>query len=71
MPANVSKMGGFLKSSFFSSLIFFNIILSVCFVTMIVFEGFRSTHSPKTEAIEPNPMPQSVSEETAQLVKVP
>ena len=71
MQAKVSKMGGFLKSSFFNSLIFFNFIISICFVVLIVFEAMNNVSVPKHEAIEQNPLPASVSEQTAQLVQEP
>jgi hypothetical protein len=69
MQAKVSKMGGFLKSSFFNSLIFFNFIVSICFVVLIVVEGMNNVSVPKHEAIEQNPLPASTSEQTAQLIQ--
>jgi hypothetical protein len=71
MHAKVSKMGGLLKSSFFNSLIFCNFIISICFVTLIVFEGMNNISVPKHEAIEQNPLPESISEQTAQLIQNP
>lgn len=68
MQAKVSKMGGFLKSSFFNTLIFFNFIISICFMVVIVFEGMNNVSIPKNEAIEQNPLPESISGQTAQLV---
>jgi hypothetical protein len=62
-------MGGFLKSTFFSSLILFNFILSICFVVLIAHEGISNIKLPETEAIEQNPLPASVSEKTAQLMR--
>lgn len=68
MQTKVTKMGGFLRSSFFSSLIFFNFIISICFMVLLVFEGMNNVTEPKHEAIEQNPLPSSVSEQTAQLM---
>jgi hypothetical protein len=70
MQPNIHKMGGFLKSSFFNTLIYFNFIISVCFVVMIVVQGMTHSTIPETEAIEQNPLQQRVSEEIAQLIKM-
>lgn len=68
-PGN-TKMGGSLKSSFFSTLIFFNFIVSICFIVMIAIQSMSHAAIPETEVIEQNPLQQSVSEETAQLIKL-
>jgi hypothetical protein len=68
MQAKISKMGGLLKSSFFSTLVFFNFILTVCFIVLLAYKGFQNVNVPKTEAIEQNLLPQGISVGTAQLI---
>lgn len=65
MQPSISKMGGFLKSSVFSTLIYFNFIVSICFIVMIAVQSMSSNTIPETEAIEQNPLQQRVSEATA------
>ncbi len=67
MPAKITHLGGFFKSSLFSTIILLNFIISICFMVMIAYEGFHNVQNPKTEAIEQNPLPQSVSANTALL----
>jgi hypothetical protein len=70
MQPNVTHVGGFLKSSFFSTLIFFNFIITICFIVMIAVQSTSTSNIPQTEAIEQNPLQQRVSGETAQLIKL-
>ena len=70
MQPNISRAGGFLKSSFFTTLIFCNFIVSICFVVMIAVHNVNETSTPQTEAIEQNPLQERVSEETAQLMRL-
>jgi hypothetical protein len=67
MQANVSKVGGFLKSSFFSTLIFINFIFTIAFLVSIAAQNSDSNNHPKIEAIDLKPLPQSVSEEESRL----
>lgn len=70
MQPGITKMGGFLKSSFFSTLIYFNFIVSLCFIVMVAIQSMSRGAIPETEVIEQNPLQQSVSDETALLVKL-
>jgi hypothetical protein len=70
MYAKISSMGGFLKSSFFSTLILFNFIFTFCFLVLIATKGFQNIETQKTEAIEQNPLPQSIPGYMAQLKNI-
>ncbi|HEX4958191.1 MAG TPA: hypothetical protein VFV46_08450 [Lacibacter sp.] len=70
MQPNFSKMGGFLKSSFFGTLIFFNFIISLCFIVMIAVQHMGPETVPDTMSVKQNPLQERVSEETAQLMKL-
>jgi hypothetical protein len=71
MQQPISKIGGFLKSSFFTTLVFCNFIITIVFLVSIAAQSNVNNSKQKIEAIEENPLPQSISEESHQLAALP
>ena len=61
MQTKISITGGFLRSSFFSTLIYCNFFFSACFLIVLTAEGVQVSAAKKIETVQQKPSQQSVS----------
>lgn len=60
MQPKISIKEGFLKSSYFSTLIYCNFFFSAFFVIVLTAEGVQNSVAQKTETVRQKPLQQSV-----------